>query len=175
MAARLRGAGRPDCYDLEHRRTWRPAVRDDLVDPTPYDAQVVYANTKQANLLFAQELHRRAGAAGSSVAVVAAHPGVSNTNLFARQLRERGAGWLVPAADLAMSLVLPSASAGALPTLRAATDPDVPSGAFVGPTLFGQVRGRPELIDVYPTGSDPATAARLWELTEELVGSPFGL
>ncbi|GAC1332940.1 MAG: SDR family NAD(P)-dependent oxidoreductase [Mycobacteriales bacterium] len=148
-------------------------TRDDLVNPTPYESQAVYANTKQANLLFAQELHRRVVASGSGVAVLAAHPGVSNTNLFSRQLYERRAGWLVPAADLVMSVFLQSATAGALPTVRAATDPAAVSGSFVGPTLFGQVRGKPELLDVYPTGSDLATAARLWELTEELVGSPF--
>ena len=39
-------------------------TRDQLVAPSPYLGQVVYSNTKQANLLFAQELHRRAGAAG---------------------------------------------------------------------------------------------------------------
>ncbi|MDQ6649971.1 MAG: oxidoreductase [Actinomycetota bacterium] len=148
-------------------------TRDDLVAPAPYEQQAVYANTKQANLLFAQELHRRSAAAGAGVAVLAAHPGVSKTSLFGRQLQERGAGWLVPAAELAMSLVLQSAQAGALPTVRAATDPGATSGSFVGPNLFGQVRGGPELLEVYPTGSDPATAARLWQLTEELLGSPF--
>jgi hypothetical protein len=63
-----------------------------------------------------------------------------------------------------------SPAAGSLPTLRA-LDHSTPSGAFVGPALFGQVRGRPELLDVYSTGSEPAAAARLWELTEELLGS----
>ena len=148
------------------------STTDDLVAPASYRPQVVYANTKQANLLFAQELHRRAVAAGSPVSVVAAHPGVSSTALFTRQLRERGLKPLVPVAGLVMRLALQPASAGALPTLRA-LDPSTPSGAFVGPASLGQSRGRPELLDVYPTGSDPATAARLWELTEELVGAPL--
>src|SRR4051812_35812472 len=60
-------------------------TREDLVAPSPYESGKVYANTKQANLLFAQELHRRVVAAGSPVSVVACHPGVSWTNLFSRQ------------------------------------------------------------------------------------------
>jgi hypothetical protein len=65
-----------------------------------------------------------------------------------------------------------SAESGALPTLRA-LDHSTPSGSFVGPAHLGQVRGRPELLDVYSTGKDPATAARLWTLTEEILGEPL--
>ena len=64
---------------------------DDLVSPPGYLSQAVYANTKQANLLFAQELHRRVG---DRVASVAAHPGVSWTNLFPASSRTTArAGW----------------------------------------------------------------------------------
>ena len=147
-------------------------TRDDLVAPSPYVGQAVYANTKQANLLFAQELHRRAARAGSPVSVVACHPGVSDTQLFTRQLRERGLGVLVPVAKGLSKLALQSAYAGALPTLRA-LDHATPSGAFVGPAALGQVRGRPELLEVYPTGKDTAAAARLWSLTEDVLDSPL--
>jgi NAD(P)-dependent dehydrogenase (short-subunit alcohol dehydrogenase family) len=147
-------------------------TREDLVAPSPYRSTKVYSNTKQANLLFAQELHRRASLAGSPVSSVAAHPGVSWTNLFPRQMQEEGRGWLVPAARLARPLIFQSAEAGALPTLRA-LHPSTPSGAFVGPKLFAQMRGKPELLDVYSTGSDPAVAARLWQLTEEILGTPL--
>ncbi|MDQ3503376.1 MAG: SDR family NAD(P)-dependent oxidoreductase [Actinomycetota bacterium] len=145
-------------------------TREQLVEPAPYDDQLVYRNTKQANLLFGQELHRRTGLAGSPVSAVAAHPGVSDTRIFARQLEEAGRPWLVPALNLATRVALQSASAGALSTLRA-LDHSTPSGAFVGPAHFGQFRGRPELLEVYPTASDPAVAARLWELTEDLLGA----
>ena len=146
------------------------STREQLVAPSPYIGQAVYSNTKQANLLFAQELHRRAGAAGSPVSAVACHPGVSQSELFTRQLRERRLGLLVPVVRGGMKLALQSAQAGALPTLRA-LDHSTPSGAFVGPSALGQFRGRPELLKVYSTGSDPATAARLWRLTEEILGT----
>lgn len=145
-------------------------TREQLVAPSPYVGQAVYSNTKQANLLFAQELHRRAGRTGSPVSTVACHPGVSDTELFLRQLRERRLGVLAPLAKGVMKLALQSAAAGALPTLRA-LDHSTPSGAFVGPTALGQIRGRPELLEVYSTGKDPAVAARLWELTEEVLGA----
>jgi NAD(P)-dependent dehydrogenase (short-subunit alcohol dehydrogenase family) len=147
-------------------------TREELVAPSPYVPQQVYANSKQANLLFAQELHRRAVAAGSPVGAVACHPGVSDTQLFVRTLQDKGLGVLAPVVKGLSKLALQSATAGALPTLRA-LDHSTPSGAFVGPSALGQVRGRPELLDVYPTGKDVAAAGRLWELTEDVLGSPL--
>lgn len=147
-------------------------TREQLTNPTPYNGGQVYRNTKQANLLFAQELHRRCSKAGSSVRAVAAHPGASATNLFAHQLEEGGHGVLARVSTVFTNVLLQSAAAGALCTLRALDD-STPSGAFVGPARFGQHRGRPELLDVYPSGNDPATAARLLELTEEILGRPL--
>jgi len=68
--------------------------------------------------------------------------------------------------------LLQSAAAGALPTLRA-LDHSTPGSAFVGPARFSQLRGPPELLDVYASAKDPATAARLWELTEQVLGRPL--
>ena len=142
-------------------------TREDLTLPADYQSQKVYSNTKQANLLFAQELHRRVG---DRVPTTCAHPGVSWTNLFPRQLKDDGRGWLVPAARVLGPLVLQPARAGAAPTLMAL---EAPSGSFIGPKGLNQSRGKPHLLDVYATGSDPATAARLWELTEEVLGLPL--
>ena len=139
-------------------------TREDLTLPAAYQSQKVYSNTKQANLLFAQELHRRVG---DRVPTTCAHPGVSWTNLFPRQLKDEGRGWLVPAMRVVGPLVLQPARAGAAPTLMAL---EAPSGSFVGPKGLNQSRGKPHLLDVYRTGSDPATAARLWELTEDVLG-----
>jgi hypothetical protein len=100
------------------------------------------------------------------------HPGASATNLFARQLDGAGHGLLAPASKVVTGALLQSAAAGALSTLRALDD-GTPSGAFVGPARLGQLRGRPELLDVYASARDPATSARLWELTESALGRPL--
>lgn len=147
-------------------------TREQLLNPTPYDGKQVYRNTKQANLLFAQELHRRCGKAGSPISAVAVHPGVSATNLFVRQLERAGRGRLAAVSKVVTGVLLPSAAAGALSTLRA-LDESTPSGAFVGPARLAQLRGPPELLDVYASAKDPATAARLWELTEHALGTPL--
>jgi NAD(P)-dependent dehydrogenase (short-subunit alcohol dehydrogenase family) len=144
-------------------------TREQLLHPAPYDGRQVYRDTKQANLLFAQELHRRCSQTGAPVSAVAVHPGASATNLFARQLEQAGHGLLARVSTVVTGVALQSAAAGALSTLRALDDA-TPSGAFVGPARFGQHRGPPQLLDVYASAKDPATAARLWELTEQVLG-----
>src|SRR3954451_15930252 len=145
-------------------------TREDLVAPSPYESQKVYSNTKQANLLFAQELHRRVVAAGSPVTVVACHPGVAWTNLFSRQMRDEGKAWVLPFLALVRPIVFQSSTSGALPTLRA-LDSSTPSGAFVGPKLLGQARGRPELLEPFATVRDPAVAAPIWDVTAEILST----
>ena len=86
------------------------------------------------------ELHRRCGKAGSPVSAVAAHPGASATNLFARQLEQSGRDRLAAVSKVVTAVLLQSAAAGALATLRA-LDPSTPSGAFVGPARLAQLRG----------------------------------
>jgi NAD(P)-dependent dehydrogenase (short-subunit alcohol dehydrogenase family) len=169
--------GRVVCLTSLRARAGRlsaTSTREALIAPPAYSSGQVYANTKQANLLFAMGLHRRAVDAGSPVSAVAAHPGVSWTNLFARQMAEQGKAWLVPFVQNPVSrpLVFQSAAAGALPTLRA-LDPSTPSGSFVGPSGLFQTRGKPELLDVYSSASDPAVAERLWQLTEDVLGTPL--
>jgi NAD(P)-dependent dehydrogenase (short-subunit alcohol dehydrogenase family) len=147
---------------------------DELVAPSPYVPQRVYSTTKQANLLFATELARRAARAGSPVSAVAVHPGVSNTELFVRHLPGGRRSPLVPIVKAVGGLVLQSSQAGALPTLRG-LDHTTPSGAFVGPGGLGQLRGRPVLHELPSTASDPATAQRLWELTEQVLDTSLPL
>jgi len=117
-------------------------------------------------------MHRRCAKAVSPVSVVAVHPGAVATNLFARQLERAGRDRLAAISKVVGKVLLRSAAGGALSTLRALED-STPSGAFVAPSGFAQLRGRPELVDVYASAKDPATAARLWELTEQVLGRPL--
>lgn len=146
------------------------STAEDLTSPTPYRPQTVYSNTKQANLLFALELQRRLARAGRSSLSLAAHPGVAATELFARQMRDSGRGFLVPLLRPAMRIALPSAAAGAEAILRALSDDSLHGGELIGPRRFFQTRGRAEIVPVFRPAADPAVAARLWELTEEVLG-----
>ena len=63
--------------------------------------------------------------------------------------------------------------AGALPTLRAATDPGVRGGQYYGPSGLGEVRGHPVVVTSSPDSHDAAVQARLWTVSEELTGVRF--
>lgn len=144
-----------------------------LIDPQPYSAMTVYSNTKQATLLFSQELCRRAGAAAADVASIAVHPGVSATNLFTRPMQDAHLGALAPAINGLGRVLLQSPAASAQSEIRAVTDPTIKAGDFVGPNTMGQSRGAPEVLGLYRTGADRATAARLWTLTQTITDVTF--
>ena len=118
-----------------------------------------YFESKLANLLFTYELQRRFDRAGVQALAVAAHPGWTGTDLlrFSRVLQ-----WL--SSFLAMSPLQ-----GALPTLYAATAPDVQPGGYYGPDGFAQISGYPGQVRSSSASRDSAVAARLWTVSEELV------
>jgi hypothetical protein len=59
---------------------------------------------------------------------------------------------------------------GALPTLRAATDPDVVGGQFYGPRGLGEQRGYPKPVRSSAQSHDEELQHRLWQVSEELTG-----
>jgi hypothetical protein len=62
---------------------------------------------------------------------------------------------------------------GALPTLRAATDPHVLGGQFYGPDSFAETRGHPRVVQSSAKSHDLALQRRLWHVSEELTGVRF--
>ncbi|MFB7719912.1 oxidoreductase [Nocardia sp. NPDC056100] len=131
----------------------------------PYSPSGAYGQSKLANLLFTLELQRRLTAAGSSLRAVAAHPGWAATNLQNHTQN--------PIADFAMSvgnkLIAQNATAGALPTLFAATQ-DLPPAAYIGPDGFYEYRGYPTLVGRSHAASNPELAQQLWQQSEKLTG-----
>ena len=145
---------------------------DDLQLAQDYAPRKAYRQSKLANAAFGLELDRRLRAADSSVKSVLAHPGYSATNL-----QSTGPTGLMKAV-LAVSnrLVAQNAEQGALPTLYAATAPDVEGGEYYGPDGFQELRGRhPTRVPVIAEGRDPDVGRRLWDLSEELTGVRYGL
>ncbi len=142
---------------------------DDLQGEQRYRRRTAYAQSKLANLMFALELARRAGAAGLSLRSVAAHPGYAATNLQFAGPRMEGSKTGEKLMAVA-SQIAQSAERGALPSLYAATVPVLPSGSYVGPDGPMEIWGFPRLVGTSARARDRETARRLWEVSEELTG-----
>ncbi len=146
-------------------RAGRLRLDDLFFERRRYDRWQPYFQSKLANLLFTAELHRRLTRAGSSTLALAAHPGTSRTDLgyegggITNKLMKPVAPFLQPAA------------AGALPLVRAATDPHAAGGQFYGPRWMA--RGRPVVETPSRRARNADDARRLWERSEQLTDLTF--
>ena len=136
----------------------------------PYRAWRAYGQSKLANLLFTAELQRRLTAVGSPVLATAAHPGYAATNLQFHSGRRS----LDLLSAVGNHLLAQDENGGALPTLYAAVA-EVPGNSFAGPGGFLEQRGAPKLVGRSSAAQDAATAARLWEVSEQLTDAHFPL
>lgn len=134
-----------------------------------YSTTKAYGNSKLANLLFAYELQRRFATHDVDAMSIAAHPGVSSTGLGEHLIKE----WLRPFVRPVFELITQPPDAGALPTLRAATDPNAWGGQFFGPSNFGQSRGAPVVVASNDASYDAATAANFWDVSQDLTGVSY--
>jgi NAD(P)-dependent dehydrogenase (short-subunit alcohol dehydrogenase family) len=152
---------------------------DDLQKERSYSPWSAYGQSKLANLLYGWELDRRAQQSGWPVSGLTAHPGYSATNLQTSSSGPSAGGkgrLQTLGMKIANKVIAQSDAQGALPQLYAATSPDAEGGGFYAPDRFNEQRG-------HPTEAKPAkgaaanrtdgTAARLWDLSEELVGVSF--
>jgi NAD(P)-dependent dehydrogenase (short-subunit alcohol dehydrogenase family) len=135
---------------------------DDLQSERRYSRIGAYGQSKLANLLFTYELQRRL--AGTETTALAAHPGGSSSEL---------SRYVPNALQLAFKTVEQSTEMGALPTLRAATDPAVAGGEYVGPGGPFELRGHPEAVSSSRRSHDVAVQRRLWTVSEQLTGVVF--
>ena len=136
---------------------------DDLQWERSYGRVAAYGQSKLANLLFTYELQRRLAPRGTTIAA-AAHPGGSNTELM------RNMPAPLRAATVALAPIFQGADMGALPTLRAATDPGVLGGQYFGPDGLGEQRGHPKVVRSSDQSYDVDLQRRLWTVSEELTG-----
>lgn len=141
---------------------------DDLNWQHGYRKWLAYGQSKLANLLFVFELQRKADAAGAKLKSLACHPGYASTNLQAAGPRMQGSSMMESMFELGNRLLAQSAAMGALPTLYAATAPELRGGEYIGPDGFGELHGHPTQVNCSAAARDRATAARLWETSEQL-------
>lgn len=137
---------------------------DDLQSKKKYKPIKAYAQSKLACLMFAYELQRRLDAAGQTQTIsVAAHPGVSPTNLM-QHIPKFLTFVLTP---LFKPFTHPPEK-GAHPSLLAALDPTVKGGDYYGPTGYREMKGEAGQVGSTPLSKDKAVAKRLWEVSEQL-------
>jgi protochlorophyllide reductase len=143
--------------------TVRLDIEDLMFDRRHYGRWQAYGQSKLANLLFILELQRRLTESGAAAIAVAAHPGVAHTNLGSDYLLSN---WMM---RVSVPFSRGSATAGALPMLRAATDPAVLGGQFYGPRWA--FSGHPVLEIPSQRARDDVAARALWDVSTELTHS----
>ena len=138
---------------------WAQIQFDDLHAKKVYSRRTAYGQSKRACLMFAFELQRRLSAFNYNTVSIAAHPGLSKTNLdqyFPSLIRPLG------------SLFLQPAHMGALPVLFAALSKDIKGGEFIGPDGFKQLRGFPIKVEADSNANNIEIAQNLWTVSQEL-------
>lgn len=138
---------------------WSEILFDDFHFKKGYSKTKAYGQSKRACLMFAFELQRRLSAACYDTLSIAAHPGLSKTNLdqyYPALIRPLGNLFLQPAAK------------GALPILFASLDKDLKGGEFIGPDGFQQMRGYPTIVEADEYSNNKEVAKRLWTESEKM-------
>lgn len=136
-----------------------------------YSPMKAYGRSKLANLLFIYHLQGIFEAKKIDSIAVAAHPGVSRTNLM-RFIESKFYYRLLKPLS---SLFLQSAAMGALPQLMAAVDPNVKGGEFYGPDGFNEIKGSPVKVESNEASHRIEDAMKLWKLSEKLTGIKFNI
>lgn len=140
---------------------------EDLQSERDYKPMVAYGQSKLACLMFALELQRRSDAQGWGIQSIAAHPGISRTDLI-----PNGAG-ATSAAGMARRILwflFQPAAQGALPTLYAATSAQATGGGYYGPDKLGETRGYPAPSNVPAQALQDENATKLWVESGRLTG-----
>jgi NAD(P)-dependent dehydrogenase (short-subunit alcohol dehydrogenase family) len=141
---------------------------DDVAGDHVGNTWVAYGTSKLANLAFTAELDRRLRAADCSTLAVAAHPGWTRSNLAGNGAsignhRLRGKIGRVAGRTFGQAT-----KTGSLPTLYAATAREVVGGQVFGPSHAFQLFGPPTLVRPDRRARDRESAARLFEISEQL-------
>ncbi len=137
---------------------------DDINFDKDFNTQKAYAQSKLANILFGYELDKQFKKHGISAISTVAHPGYTATNL------QRNSGIMGRISNL---LVAQKVEMGALPILRAATDPTLTGGEYLGPTKMNEFKGYPEIVRSNDRSYDQELAKRLWTLSESLTNYTY--
>lgn len=136
-----------------------------------YSGWGAYFQSKLANLLFTYELQRKLKSVGAKAISVASHPGYAATNLQLVGAQMGGASVQEKIWKTMNTCVAQSAEMGTLPTLYAATNPNISGGDYIGPKMGW--RGHPKKVGSSKRSKDNSIASKLWSVSEELTKVKF--
>lgn len=165
LLQRTEGARVVTVSSLAHR--FRPLDFENLNAEKGYSPWTAYGYSKLANLLFMRELQRRYHDGPNSLRSAAAHPGFTKTDLQRHTAMVR---LMMKVPGMAQESL-----AGALPTLYAATAPDVAGGDYFGPGGLFEMAGPPARAFLSGSVRNDETARRLWDLSERLTGVTYAI
>ncbi|TSI09678.1 oxidoreductase [Lysinibacillus sp. BW-2-10] len=134
-----------------------------------YKALKYYGQSKLACMLFAKELQYRFRQHQIDSKSVACHPGISQTNLFAKGSRKLTR----KLTRTSLKLIGQEAETGAYPILYAATEARVRGGEYIGPDGRGGSKGDPIELDIIDELYNEHVACNLWKLSETLTGVTY--
>ncbi|WP_025591332.1 oxidoreductase [Agrobacterium tumefaciens] len=143
---------------------------NDLQAERLYKPMPVYTQSKLACLMFAFELQRRSEEAGWGITSIAAHPGVSRTDLLHNGPGRRSVQGFLRSF---MWFLFQPVAQGALPTLFATTSPEARGGGYYGPDRLSETRGHPTEAQIPRQALEKHVAHKLWEISENLTGISF--
>jgi NAD(P)-dependent dehydrogenase (short-subunit alcohol dehydrogenase family) len=156
-----------------HRRGTLDAGRPlDLAGQAPMSA---YGSTKLMNLLFCFEADRRLRAEGARASIRAAHPGNARSELTANGMAAGRPPVVARVVSFLGDRVAQPTAKGAEPTLRAALDPAIPPGSYVGPSGPFELWGHAVPVGASDQALDRALAAALFDASLEAVGATWSL
>ena len=155
------------------RHAGRPLDPDNPHLRGSYDPWRAYGQSKLANVHFALELDRRFREAGVPARSIVVHPGFANTDLQARSVRETGGGRSQRFFRAAVRRFGMTPAQGALPLLRAATDPGAVGGALYTPRWVNW--GPPVRRPILRRSRNRDALATLWRVSERETGITFDL
>jgi NAD(P)-dependent dehydrogenase (short-subunit alcohol dehydrogenase family) len=139
----------------------------DLQSARHYQKFAAYGRSKLANLMFSYELQRRLAAARTQTIALAAHPGTARTELT-RHMSVLSREAMNPRFGALNSWWVQDGAMGALPTLRAATDPAAIGGTYYGPDGWFQLTGYPVVVTSSGRSLNKEAQRRLWAESEQL-------
>lgn len=146
---------------------------ENLMLEEEYDKWDAYANSKLANVLFANELQRKLEEQDLDMKSIACHPGYASTNLQYRGPEEEGSKLKLFGMKIANTLLAQSAEKGALPMLYSSVSTDIEGGEYIGPDGLGNMRGYPEKQESSEESQDKNVAEALWTRSESLTDVDF--